>query len=154
MYSYPEDDERLLASIDTTEIESSAVIKYSDVQQGSDNVIVLRFAEMYLIRAEAEANKETPVLSSIIADINEVRERAGIGETDAATLQELKDEILQQRRLEFAFDGHRWFDLIRFGKAVEVLPNVTSTNQLLFPIPQTEILSNNKINQDDQNPGY
>ena len=154
VYSYPEDDERLLASIDTTEIESSAVIKYSDVQQGSDNVIVLRFAEMYLIRAEAEANKETPVLSSIIADINEVRERAGIGETDAATLQELKDEILQQRRLEFAFDGYRWFDLIRFGKAVEVLPNVTSTNQLLFPIPQTEILSNNKINQDDQNPGY
>jgi hypothetical protein len=69
-------------------------------------------------------------------------------------LQELKDEILQQRRLEFAFDGYRWFDLIRFGKAVEVLPNVTSTNQLLFPIPQTEILSNNKINQDDQNPGY
>ncbi len=153
--AYHEDDLRFNASIDiTTNEDEPAVAKYTDVQLGSDNIVILRLAEMYLIRAEAEANKDTPELNDIIADINAIRTRADLVDTDAATLDELKEEILLQRRFEFAFDGHRWFDLIRTGKALEVLDNVTSEHQLLFPIPQSEILSNDAIKPTDQNPGY
>lgn len=143
-------DDRNNASID----DVPSVIKYTDIQQGADNVIVLRLAEMYLIRAEAEANKTAPIISNIIDDIDEVRSRATIPGTTANTIDALKDEILLQRRLEFAFEGHRWFDLIRAGKAIETLPNVTSVNQLLYPIPQSEVLSNDAIKPEDQNAGY
>ena len=152
---YHEDDTRFFASIDTlTNADMPAVAKYVDVQLGSDNVVVIRLAEMYLIRAEAELNRPSPILADVIADINTIRDRAGLIDTNASTSQDLEAEILNQRRLEFAFDGHRWFDLIRVGKAIEVLENVTSVNQLLFPIPQSEILSNEAITPDDQNPGY
>jgi starch-binding outer membrane protein, SusD/RagB family len=151
---YDTNDERFNASIDTSKAESPAVIKYKDVQQGSDNVIVLRLAEMYLIRAEAEANSTSPNIANVQADIDAVRIRANIGGTSATTINQLKDEILNQRRFEFAFEGHRWFDLVRTGKAIEMLENVNSEYQLLFPIPQSEILSNNAIKPEDQNPGY
>lgn len=147
---YQANDERKDASLSST----PSVIKYTDIQQGADNVIVLRLPEMYLIRAEAEANKTTPVIDNIISDIDAVRNRASLAGTSANTLVALKEEILLQRRLEFAFEGHRWFDLIRAGVAVDVLPNVTSTNQLLYPIPQSEILSNGAIDPTDQNAGY
>jgi len=55
--------------------------------------------------------------------------------------------------VEFAFEGHRWFDLVRTGRALEVLPNVTRANQTLFPIPADEILTNNSPEM-IQNPGY
>lgn len=148
--TFPASDDRKDASLSST----PAVIKYTDIQQGADNVIVLRLSEMFLIRAEAEANRTAPVLDNIISDIDAVRNRASLGGTSANTIEALKNEILLQRRLELAFEGHRWFDLIRAGEAINVLPNVTSTNQLLYPIPQSEILSNDAIDETDQNPGY
>jgi hypothetical protein len=61
--------------------------------------------------------------------------------------------IEKERRTEFAFEGHRWFDLVRTGRAIELLPTVNSANQLLFPIPQVE-LQNNSNPEMYQNPGY
>ena len=61
--------------------------------------------------------------------------------------------IEQERWVEFAFEGHRWFDLVRTNRAVNVLPNVTSIDQTLFPIPLDEILTNTNTNL-KQNPGY
>lgn len=126
--------------------------KYRDITTGSDNVIVLRLAEMYLVRAEATAQLNGD-LQAIKDDINAVRSRAGLGNTTAGSYGELKLAIEQERQVEFAFEGHRWFDLVRTGRALEVLENVTSPNQLLFPIPLSEITANSNPGM-YQNPGY
>ncbi len=127
-------------------------IKYSDIEQGTDNVYVFRLAEMFLIRAEANAILENEV-ELIHADINEIRERAGLDEVLSSNYIALLQEIENQRMKEFAFEGHRWFDLVRTGKAIEVLENVYDEYQTLFPIPLNELLTNNHEGM-YQNDGY
>jgi hypothetical protein len=127
--------------------------KYNDLNKGADNVIVLRLAEMYLIRAEAEANKTTPNTDAVAADIDVIRSRANLLPTSAVTVNELLHAIEQERRVEFAFEGHRWFDLVRTKRATEVLPTVTNLNKTLFPIPLSEIQTNNSPEM-IQNTGY
>jgi len=126
--------------------------KYRDITTGTDKVKVLRLAEMYLIRAEAEAKLNGDV-EMIKNDINAVRNRAGLENTTATSYGDLMLAIEQERRVEFAFEGYRWFDLIRTGRAMEVLNNITSPNQLLFPIPLSEITANTNPDM-YQNPGY
>jgi len=131
------------------------VFKYNDIETGTDNVYVFRLAEMHLIRAEARIlhpTENNP--DSIRADINIIRERAGLIPITSSNYAALLLEVESQRQKEFAFEGHRWFDLVRTGRAVDVLENVTSINQTLFPIPLNEILANDAIGQEDQNPGY
>jgi hypothetical protein len=126
--------------------------KYHDLSVGADNVIVLRFAEMYLIRAEAEAKLNGDV-SAIQDDIDVIRDRADLSSVTAAAYADLLKIIEKERRTEFAFEGHRWFDLVRTGRATTVLPNVTNINKTLFPIPLTE-LTTNKNQGMTQNDGY
>jgi len=127
-------------------------IKYDDLSLGADNVIILRLAEMYLIRAEAEAELEGDV-SAIQGDINVIRTRAKLPDTSASSFADLLRVIEKERRVEFAFEGHRWFDLVRTGRAMEVLLNVNNANQTLWPIPLSEILTNTNPGM-SQNPGY
>jgi hypothetical protein len=126
--------------------------KYRDITTGTDKVKVLRLAEMYLIRAEAEA-KLNGDLEMIKNDINAIRNRAGLENTTATSYGDLMLAIEQERRVEFAFEGYRWLDLIRTGRAMEVLDNITSPNQLLLPIPLSEITANTNPDM-YQNPGY
>lgn len=150
--SYEEDDERLEASVAFSGVDPYA-IKYSDIETGTDNVYVFRLAEMHLIRAEANAQLVEDA-AIILTDLNAVRERAGLEPSTTTNHQALLLEIEEQRRLEFAFEGHRWYDLVRTGRAVEVLEGITNINQTLFPIPLNEILANDGIGEEDQNPGY
>lgn len=149
--AYTASDERKAASIAVAGALSYA-IKYDDLSTGSDNFIVLRLAEMYLIRAEARANLNGPA-DLIRDDLNTVRNRAGLADVSTGSYPELLSAIESERRLEFAFEGHRWFDLVRTGRAVDVLPTVTSVNQTLFPIPLSELLTNTNPGM-TQNPGY
>jgi hypothetical protein len=123
--------------------------KYRDIATGTDKVLVFRLADMLLTRAEARANMPSFDPDLVRADINAVRSRAQI---ENYTGSNFMTEILLQRRLEFAFEGHRWFDLVRTGTATSVLG--INANFTLFPVPQAEILNNNSINESDQNPGY
>jgi len=150
--AYETDDERKAVSI-AYDGALAYANKYNDLSKGADNVIILRLAEMYLIRAEAEANLTGGNISSIRADINVIRNRADLGTVEANTAGELLLAIEQERRVEFAFEGHRWFDLVRTGRAIDVLPNVTRATQTLFPIPADEILTNNSPEM-IQNQGY
>jgi starch-binding outer membrane protein, SusD/RagB family len=149
--SYTPDDDRLDASI-AFELTQPYAIKYDDIAKGEDNVIILRLAEMYLIRAEANAQLEQN-LTSVQNDINEIRSRAGLTDTDATTYETLLEVIEKERGIEFAFEGHRWYDLVRTNRALPVLDNVTNVNQTLFPIPSSEILTNTNPDM-EQNPGY
>lgn len=124
--------------------------KYFRIGNGDDNVIVLRLAEMHLIRAEANARLNADP-ATVRADVNVVRRRAGLGDLPATitTQTALFDAILQERRVELAMEGHRFFDLRRLGRAQQVLG--LSAERLLFPIPQAERDVNENLTQ---NPGY
>jgi hypothetical protein len=117
--------------------------------------MVLRVAEQYLIRAEARAQQNN--LPGAADDINVIRARAGLPATTAITQIDLLTAVAQERRVElFAEGGHRWFDLKRTGKAAAVLAAITSkqpfnSNQLLYPIPSSEIRTDPNL---IQNPGY
>ncbi|OKL38975.1 RagB/SusD family nutrient uptake outer membrane protein [Pontibacter flavimaris] len=123
--------------------------KYRLSADGSNAWTVSRLAEMYLISAEARAEQNN--LIGALERLNDVREKRGLLPTVAVTQDGLRLKIEQERRVELAVEGHRWYDLIRTGRAIEVLPNVTSENQLKYPIPQAEITVNELLTQ---NPGY
>jgi hypothetical protein len=123
--------------------------------------MVLRLAEQYLIRAEAEANLSD--LMDATADLNIIRSRAGlpnIADSIASSQSSLLAAILHERQVElFTEWGHRWFDLIRTGNVNTVMSVVTplkgggawNANDALYPLPFTEINSDPNL---IQNPGY
>jgi hypothetical protein len=116
--------------------------------------IQLRLAEQYLIRAEARIQQGD--LSGAQQDINSIRNRAGLGNTTATSVDAVLDAILQERRVElFAEHGHRWFDLKRMGRAAEVLAPIKPgwrATDILLPIPEAELLLNPNLLP--QNDGY
>jgi hypothetical protein len=126
---------------------------------GSEDLHVIRLAEVYLIRAEAEANLN--LLPQAVADINIVRARAGatlytFGTAGVTTRDEIIDLITNERRLELAFEGQRYPDLVRLGIAIQVLSDYNGfevdASQARYPIPQAEIDVTGP--QLAQNPGY
>jgi hypothetical protein len=108
----------------------------------------------------AEALNENNKPSQALTYLNMVRERAR-GENDSVlpditttNQDELRNAILEERNRELAFEGHRYFDLVRTGKASEVLGSYgfEENKHELLPIPQQEIdISGGKLSQ---NPGY
>ena len=111
-----------------------------------DDVIIFRLAEQYLIRAEARANQQN--VSGALSDLNIIRRRANISEiVDVASTQELLNLIADERRVELALEPHRWFDLIRTGKAESILG--IKTYQTIFPIPYNDIQADKDLVQND-----
>ncbi len=110
------------------------------------NVVVSRLAEMYLIRAEGNIVENTAVGSTPVEDINQLRERAN---ADLVTGPLTQEDILLERQLELAFEGFLLQDLKRTQNDVDGLPY--DSPRLVLPIPQTEMDTNNLI---EQNPGY
>ncbi|GAB4022713.1 RagB/SusD family nutrient uptake outer membrane protein [Spirosoma koreense] len=112
-----------------------------------DNVPVIRISEMYLNRAEAYYNlgKTTEALK----DLNTIRTRAGLPEKTGLTSDGLLNEIIRQRRLEFAFEGHRFWDLKRLGRDIVKAPsNLPFTDyRVLARIPIAEINNNPNLKQ-------
>jgi hypothetical protein len=115
---------------------------------GSDPAYVIRIAELYLIRAEARAKQDKLPLA--LADLNAIRDRSGLTASTAVTKDEILLAIENERRVEFAFEPHRWYDLVRTGRADEVL-SVTDPRKYVFPIPASQRLIDTAL---DQNDGY
>lgn len=118
--------------------------------------MMLRLAELYLIRAEARAQQGNN-LSGAADDLNALRTRAGLGNTTAVSQTDLLTAIAHERQVElFAEWGHRWLDLKRTGQASAVLGAIAtkqpwSANALLYPIPAQEIVNDPNL---VQNQGY
>jgi len=135
------------------------------VSGSSDNFPIYRYADALLLLAEAQNEQG----KSPLAALNTVRARAGLPATTTADPALLRDIIMHERRVELAFENHRWHDLVRTGKAIDVMNafgaklkaqvnyltpdtyNVTA-NKLLYPIPQPEVDLNPGVMT--QNPGY
>ena len=118
------------------------------LSSGTNPVYVIRIAELWLIRAEARAQQGN--LPGALSDLNAIRQRAGLPNSTAATQPEILLAIENERRVEFALEPHRWFDLVRTGRAGAVL-NVTDPNHYLFPVPTPELQADPSLTQ---NPGY
>ncbi len=114
--------------------------------QQDDDVSILRLAEMYLIRSEARAHKNDVIGG--LEDLNAIRARAHVLPAAAADSSTLLLKIEDERRLEFAFEPFRWFDLVRTGRADAVL-GVTDARKYVFPIPTSEIVANKLLVQNE-----
>jgi len=108
---------------------------------------LMRLAEMYLIRAEANIRLATNVGATPLDDYNIIHTRAGLDPAVSVTLA----NILLERRLELAFEGFKLHDVRRLHGTVGTLPY--NDPKLLFPIPAREIQANPSL-KDQQNPGY
>jgi hypothetical protein len=134
------------------------------VGDNGDNYIITRYADVLLMHAEA-LSALNPTDEKAYELINQIRRRAsGLplsldSEFDmeaGLTQEQFLDSVLVERRKEFAFEGHRRFDLLRTGKLIEAMaisnPELlVEEKHLLFPIPQTERLANPELTQ---NPGW
>jgi hypothetical protein len=137
------------------------VNKYRNLSSpSSQNYILIRLADILLLKAEAL--NENGDLQGAADLVNEIRARVNLNPITPTTQEAMRLSIEKERRLELAFEGHRWFDLKRTGRAIEVMSNVKgpngealnyqpNENKLLWPIPQSELDNNTKL---VQNPGY
>lgn len=129
--------------------------KYKIAESGlevTEYSMVLRLTELYLIRAEARAHQED--IDGAQADLDAIRNRAGLNNTTANDQAALLLAIEHERQVElFTEGGHRWLDLKRTGRADAVLGSLKASNwqntDTLYPIPQSEIKSNPRITQND-----
>lgn len=123
------------------------------VRDSRANWKVIRYADVLLMYAEAlnENGKTTEAL----VHLNTVRARAGLENVNTSSQTEVRDHIARERRLELAFEGHRWFDLVRTGKAFETLQHLGMQEFMtIFPIPLSQIQVMNNPSIFPQNPGY
>lgn len=126
---------------------------YPDNRYYDNDIVVYRMAEMILFKAEALAALNRN--SEAIAELNKVKQRAGIpnysGPTDKKSVEK---EILNERFRELYLELKRWPDLLRFhfGGTIDVRSEVENMNQtvpLFFPIPQAQIDINTNLTQTD-----
>ena len=173
--SYELNDKRKEFSLATSYVNASGVTipynfvrKYRDVPATSgdndNNIPIIRYADVILMYAEALNEIGYQPAGEAFTYLNQVRNRAGLGIVTAVEVpnqQAFRLAMEQERRVEFAFEGHRWFDLVRTDRAIPVmnskkdqlrLVKTLTENDLVFPIPQSQI----DINKDkiQQNPGY
>jgi len=109
------------------------------------DVPIIRLAEMYLTRAEANFRQGTIVGASPLDDINTIRDRVDLAPLSTVTL----DDILKERSHELAFEGHYLIEAKRLKLAVGTLP--WNSSKLILPIPQREMDVNKNL---EQNEGY
>jgi hypothetical protein len=131
-----------------------SVAKFGTADQDNNNVVVFRLAEMYLIRAEARSKQNNT--TGARNDLNVLRARAKAPLITSASQSQLIQLIEDERRYELAFEGHRWYDLVRTNRAKAVMSAFSSNWKdayELWPIPQREILNNPAL-VGNQNPGY
>lgn len=139
-------------------------------RESSTNYIQMRYAEVLLTAAEA-LNEISPGSSEAVGYVNEIRARArrgagGTPSTYPANLPtglnqaQLRTAILEERRIELAFEFGRWYDIKRLGIGVQAFsaaglepqPNFTVARDYLFPLPADELVRN--PNLQPNNPGY
>lgn len=120
----------------------------------SEYSMVIRLAELYLVRAEALIQLDK--YDEGLADLNRIRRRAGLDDLkNTLSKVQLIDAVMQERKVElFSEWGHRWFDLVRSGTATTRLSLIKpfwKTTSVLYPISSDEIAGNRNITQ---NEGY
>ena len=145
--------------------------KHPSGWSSGDDFYLLRLADIILLKAEAQ--NETGHPADAATTVNLIRKRAGLAIIAGISQEQMRAAILLERRLELAFEGQRWDDLVRAGIATTVMQSLKeytytcadgvlgtpkkmdysncTKQRWLLPIPQVEIDANPKLTQ---NPGY
>jgi starch-binding outer membrane protein, SusD/RagB family len=135
---------------------------YATEWQSPFNFPITRFADVLLIYAEAQCRADGSPNADAYDAINRVRNRAELEDLSGLSGAEFLEAVLDERKWELAFEGHRWTDLVRYGKLLEAVQASTEGNPIaaanirahhvLFPVPASEIqVSNGDL---EQNTGY
>ena len=157
--------------------DAAAKVPFNNKQEhpagwsSGDHLYLLRLADIILLKAEAQNELGHPELAAPL--VNQVRARVGLDPLSTALTQTvMRTKILNERRLELAFEAQRWDDLVRAGVATQVMASLNeykytcsdgvlsapvkinyncNSDHLFMPIPQSEIDANPNL---IQNPGY
>jgi len=174
-FAYEPGDLRRAISVDTSFIDGTGKLvktvftrKYLDTpptdKDGDNDWYVHRYSDALLMYAEAlNETNQTPLAHTYL---NLVRTRAGLPSKSGLTQAAMRLALEQERRVELCFEGHRWFDLIRTGRAITVMNayfikyNIQLSGavvqvqpfQLIQPVPLSQIQANPA--KMTQNPGY
>jgi hypothetical protein len=130
-------------------------------QEMPSNWVISRYADVLLMYAEAVNEGGTATAGSAETALNAVRTRAGIPTVAGLSQSALRDSIKVERRREFAFEGQRWFDLVRWNQLDATIQAKTQSMQVwqpgettvhgaksnVLPIPQSEINNNHLLTQ-------
>lgn len=162
--AFEEDDSRKDFTIAKyySEMEADTIYRVNKYKEpparpndSEDNIILLRYADVLLMLAEAINESNNGPTPEAYSAVDAVRARAGLTPWDRTLDYEgFKMELLEERRFEFSFENHRWFDLKRYDQAFEILSDkgyAIQSHHVLFPVPRSEISINSLI---EQNPGY
>lgn len=128
--------------------------KYRKFSPATQNLPVIRLAEILLIHAEAQARVSAAVTTPAYNSYKAVRTRAGLTTPEQSSFASVDDfikAIQHEKRLELMFEGESWFDYCRTGLALTEMMVVADRNYFLYPIPQAERQTNSNLTQ---NPGY
>jgi len=161
--SYEPGDRRIPYVYDTTEADPKAIWKFlgkgvSDESSApSDHDIVLmRLSGIMLLRAEALAQVGgSDNINEALELLNTIRNRAGLPSFDnegeaKAMYGDLESAILHERSIELCFEGYRWFDLVRTGRAISVMEPVnglSNKENLVWPISKDALNKNPELTQ-------
>ncbi|CAL1517225.1 RagB/SusD family nutrient uptake outer membrane protein [Chitinophaga sp. MM2321] len=132
-------DKRGPVSVDTYQ-GLNVINKYPSGQSGTDPLIVIRLAEMYLISAEANG-------LSGLARLNELRTTRGLAAINPGGEADYLNAVLLERRREFLGEGFRWYDLVRLKRTTTDLG--LAAREAKFPLPMNELALNNLLTQND-----
>ena len=144
-------DLRRAVTIDTSTMSSP---KFPQTGGPDHDWIELRLADVVLLHAEA-LNENGSSAENVLGLLDPIRNRAGLAPLDPAVLntQDLVRQAIQdERRLELAFEGHRWFDLVRTGTVDAEMGETIDSRYHLSPIPVSEVLASFGVIT--QNDGY
>lgn len=136
----------------TIDVPNEVGVKYNG---GLENDwIEIRLSDIILLQAETMNENSSDTAANILASLDAIRTRAGLASLSgtATTQADVRQAIADERRLELALEGHRWFDLVRTGSVDAEMGETINSNYHVFPIPNSEVLATSGVIT--QNAGY
>jgi hypothetical protein len=142
-----------LSAAGTTAIKFPKTLISAELNGSDHDFIEIRLADVILLYAEAR-NENNVAAATVLPLLDDIRTRAGLNSlTGTVTSKaDVRQAIANERRLELAFEGHRWFDLVRTNTVDAEMGVTVNSNYHLFPIPVSEVLATNGVIT--QNAGY
>lgn len=150
---YEDADKRAAFTIKKGSKNNYFMGKFPNFSPASQNLPVIRLAELYLIHAEAKARVDGSVTQAAYNSLKKVQERAGVVKpmSTYTSLANFITAVQEEKERELMFEGETWFDFARTKLALKKYKTLTDENDLIYPIPATQIGLGEGLTQ---NPGY